>query len=144
MPHLDTRGIISAVEIAFYTPIAFLTLYLVYRYAFRRDAGWLFLSIFSMGKFVNSCNIISLKLLNKCSSDSRRSLARSRGDATNQNTSIFCRVYHGPSSTNYAVIVNAWVSRDGVCSVAQVHVGCLSDTSWAEDNTLTANKAVLR
>lgn len=59
MPHLDKRGIISAVEIVFYTPIALLTVYLVYRYAFRRDAGWLFLSIFSMGKFVDSCNIIS-------------------------------------------------------------------------------------
>jgi hypothetical protein len=59
MPHLDTRGIISAVKIVFYTPITLLTLYLVYRYAFRRDAGWLFLSIFSMGKFVNSCNVIS-------------------------------------------------------------------------------------
>jgi hypothetical protein len=88
--------------------------------------------------------MLSLKFINNCSSDSRRSLARSRRDATNQNISIFCRVYHGTSSTSYAAIVNAWFSRDGVCSAVQVHVGYLSDTSWAEDNTLTANNAVLR
>ena len=48
MPKLDTRGILAAAEIAFYAPIAVLTLILVFRYAFRRDAGWFFLFIFSI------------------------------------------------------------------------------------------------
>ncbi|EDR15717.1 uncharacterized protein LACBIDRAFT_300942 [Laccaria bicolor S238N-H82] len=59
MPHLDTRGIISAVEIVFYTPIALLTVYLVYRYAFRRDAGWLFLSIFSMARIAGGALLVA-------------------------------------------------------------------------------------
>jgi predicted RND superfamily exporter protein len=45
---LDTRGKIAAAEIAFYVPIVILTMLLVFRYAFRRDAGWFFLLIFSM------------------------------------------------------------------------------------------------
>lgn len=47
MPTLDTRGKIAAAEIAFYVPIAALSLVLIFRYAFRRDAGWFFLFIFS-------------------------------------------------------------------------------------------------
>ena len=48
---LDERGKIAAAQIAFYAPIAGLTLYLVFRYALRRDAGWLFLSLFSFSMF---------------------------------------------------------------------------------------------
>lgn len=48
MPKLDTRGILAAAEIAFYAPLAALTLILIFRYAFRRDAGWFFLFIFSI------------------------------------------------------------------------------------------------
>ncbi|KAG6837888.1 hypothetical protein H0H93_013041 [Arthromyces matolae] len=47
MPSLDTYGKIGAAQIAFYTPVAIFTIALVFRYAFRRDAGWLFLFIFS-------------------------------------------------------------------------------------------------
>ena len=47
MPTLDTRGKIAAAELAFYAPIAALSLVLIIRYAFRRDAGWFFLFIFS-------------------------------------------------------------------------------------------------
>jgi len=47
MPTLDTRGKIAAAELAFYVPIAALSLVLIFRYAFRRDAGWFFLFIFS-------------------------------------------------------------------------------------------------
>lgn len=50
MPTLDTRGKIAAAQIAFYVPIAVVTLLLVFRYVFRRDAGWLFLFIFSGSK----------------------------------------------------------------------------------------------
>lgn len=49
MPTLDNRGIIAAATIGFYAPVAILTLLLLFRYALRRDAGWLFLFIFSLG-----------------------------------------------------------------------------------------------
>jgi len=50
MATLDTRGKIAAAEIGFYAPPALLCGYLVFRYALRRDAGWLFLFIFSLSK----------------------------------------------------------------------------------------------
>jgi hypothetical protein len=49
MSTLNTRGKIAAAQIAFYTPIAAITLFLIFRYAFRRDAGWFWLFIFSAG-----------------------------------------------------------------------------------------------
>jgi len=48
MPKLDNRGIIAAATIGFYIPPAILTLFLLIRYALRRDAGWLWLFIFSL------------------------------------------------------------------------------------------------
>lgn len=48
MPNLDNRGIIAAATIGFYLPPAALTLLLITRYALRRDAGWLWLFIFSL------------------------------------------------------------------------------------------------
>jgi len=53
MPTLDTRGKIAAAEIGFYVPIAVLTLILIIKYAFRRDAGWFFLFLFSIGGLSN-------------------------------------------------------------------------------------------
>lgn len=50
MPTLDTLGKIAAAQIGFYVPIAAFTIVLVFRYAFRRDAGWLFLCIFALGE----------------------------------------------------------------------------------------------
>jgi hypothetical protein len=47
MPTLDVRGKIAAAQIGFYVPVAVLTIILVFRYAFRRDGGWLMLFIFS-------------------------------------------------------------------------------------------------
>jgi hypothetical protein len=47
---LDTRGIISAAQLGAYVPIAGVSLFLVIRYALRRDAGWLFLFIFSLSQ----------------------------------------------------------------------------------------------
>ena len=49
MPALDNIGKIAAAQIAFYTPIAAITLFLIFRYAFRRDAGWFWLFFFSAG-----------------------------------------------------------------------------------------------
>ena len=50
MPTLDIHGQIAAAQIAFYVPMTAFTIALIYRYAFRRDAGWLFLCIFSLGE----------------------------------------------------------------------------------------------
>lgn len=47
---LDPRGIISAVELVFYIPTAILVLILTLRHGFRRDAGWIFLLIFSLSE----------------------------------------------------------------------------------------------
>ena len=49
MSALDAIGKIAAAQIAFYTPIAAITLFLIFRYAFRRDGGWFWLFIFSAG-----------------------------------------------------------------------------------------------
>ena len=49
MPDLDARGKIAAAELAFYVPIAIVSLLLVIRYAFRRDSGWFFLLWFALG-----------------------------------------------------------------------------------------------
>ena len=51
MPPLDVRRKIAAAQIAFYAPIAIFTLFLIHRYAFRRDAGWLFLCLFSLCEY---------------------------------------------------------------------------------------------
>ena len=49
MSPLDPRGKIAAAQVAFYTPVVALTAFLIFRYAFRRDAGWFWLFIFSAG-----------------------------------------------------------------------------------------------
>ena len=56
MPKLDTRGDIAAATIAFYVPVAAITLAFTIRYGLRRDAGWLFLYIFALGVFSLSLN----------------------------------------------------------------------------------------
>ncbi|KAL0576566.1 hypothetical protein V5O48_005398 [Marasmius crinis-equi] len=48
MAPLSLRGKIAAAEVAFWVPPAIFTLVLVIRYAFRKDAGWFFLFIFSL------------------------------------------------------------------------------------------------
>jgi hypothetical protein len=47
---LNDTGKMAAAEIGFYAPIAGISGYLVFRYALRRDAGWLFLTLFAMGE----------------------------------------------------------------------------------------------
>ncbi|KAF8973542.1 hypothetical protein BDZ97DRAFT_1690735 [Flammula alnicola] len=63
MPTLDTRGKIAAAEIGFYVPIAFITLILIFRYAFRRDAGWFFLYIFSLTRIAGGALVIAGEML---------------------------------------------------------------------------------
>ncbi|KAJ6604256.1 hypothetical protein DFH09DRAFT_1122105 [Mycena vulgaris] len=59
MPKLDTRGIIAAAQLGGYFPIAALSLFLVIRYALRRDAGWLFMLIFSSTRVAGGALIVA-------------------------------------------------------------------------------------
>ncbi|KAG6826340.1 hypothetical protein H0H92_000256 [Tricholoma furcatifolium] len=63
MPTLDIHGKISAAQIAFYTPVAAFTIALVWRYAFRRDAGWLFLFIFSASRLSEAALTLASELM---------------------------------------------------------------------------------
>jgi len=65
MSPLDPRGKIAAAQVAFYTPVAALTSFLIYRYAFRRDAGWFWLFIFSAVRIANAALVIAGELLSK-------------------------------------------------------------------------------
>jgi hypothetical protein len=47
---LDQRGKISIAEIVFYVPTLFLAFFLTLRHGFRREAGWIYLLIFSVGE----------------------------------------------------------------------------------------------
>ena len=62
MPSLDTRGKIAAAEIAFYFPIAVLSAYLLFRYALRRDAGWLFLFLFSLARMATGATLVAAQM----------------------------------------------------------------------------------
>ncbi|KAJ7596705.1 hypothetical protein C8J56DRAFT_918125 [Mycena floridula] len=59
MPTLDLRGKIAAAEIAFYAPLTIITAILTFRYGFRRDAGWLFLFIFSLARLAGGALIVA-------------------------------------------------------------------------------------
>lgn len=48
MPSLDGFGKLAPPVIVFYIPIFIVTLILVLRHGFKRDAGWIFLLIFSI------------------------------------------------------------------------------------------------
>ncbi|KAJ6501685.1 hypothetical protein C8R47DRAFT_1108342 [Mycena vitilis] len=69
MPALDTRGIIAAAQLGGYVPIAALSLFLVIRYAFRRDAGWLFMFIFSLARIAGGALIVSGEVMKAPSPD---------------------------------------------------------------------------
>jgi len=63
MPKLDTRGDISAATIAFYVPVAALTLALTIRYGLRRDAGWIFLFVFSLVRIAGGALLVAAELV---------------------------------------------------------------------------------
>ncbi|KAJ7139739.1 hypothetical protein C8R44DRAFT_765288 [Mycena epipterygia] len=69
MPSLDTRGIISAAQLGGYVPIAALSLFLVIRYALRRDAGWLFMFIFAATRIASGAVIVAGELSKNPSPD---------------------------------------------------------------------------
>ncbi|KAF9524080.1 hypothetical protein CPB83DRAFT_641078 [Crepidotus variabilis] len=65
MPQLDLRGKIAAAEIAFWVPVFGLSAYLVFRYAFRRDAGWFFLTIFSAVRIAEGALVVAAEMMTK-------------------------------------------------------------------------------
>ncbi|KAJ7456626.1 hypothetical protein FB451DRAFT_1353927 [Mycena latifolia] len=69
MPKLDTRGIIAAAQLGGYVPIMGLSLFLVVRYALRRDAGWLFMFIFSSTRVAAGALIVAGELMKNPSPD---------------------------------------------------------------------------
>ncbi|KAJ8520573.1 hypothetical protein ONZ45_g2630 [Pleurotus djamor] len=60
---IDERGSIAAAMIAFYVPIAAITLGLMARYALRRDAGWMFLFIFSWLRIAEGALLVAGQLV---------------------------------------------------------------------------------
>lgn len=50
MPTLDNLGKISAATMVLYIPILIIAAILVFRHGFTRDAGWIFIAIFSFSK----------------------------------------------------------------------------------------------
>ncbi|KAJ7275426.1 hypothetical protein B0H12DRAFT_1087272 [Mycena haematopus] len=69
MPTLDTRGIIAAAQLGGYVPIAVVSLFFVVRYALRRDAGFLFMSIFSATRIAGGALIVAGELMKNPSPD---------------------------------------------------------------------------
>ncbi|PPQ88083.1 hypothetical protein CVT25_014381 [Psilocybe cyanescens] len=63
MPQLDIRGQIAAAQIAFYSPIAIITLILVFKYALRRDAGWFFLFLFSIARLAQGALVVAAEMV---------------------------------------------------------------------------------
>lgn len=49
---LDDFGRIAIVVAVLYVPVLILSVILVLRHGFKRDAGWIFLAIFSTSKYI--------------------------------------------------------------------------------------------
>jgi hypothetical protein len=62
MPSLDAFGKLAAATIVFYVPILVITVTLVLRHGFKRDAGWIFLSIFSTIRILGGILLIAAQL----------------------------------------------------------------------------------
>jgi len=56
---LDVYGKLAAATIAFYIPVAIVTTYLVIRHGFKRDAGWVFLWLFSLVRIAGGALLIA-------------------------------------------------------------------------------------
>lgn len=62
MPSLDAHGRLAAAIIPFYIPILAISFMLVLRHGFRRESGWIFLFIFSLGASKLSLTIYLISL----------------------------------------------------------------------------------
>ncbi|KAG7099562.1 hypothetical protein E1B28_001395 [Marasmius oreades] len=63
LPPLSIRGKIAAGEVAFWVPLTIMTLVLTVRYGFRKDAGWLFLFLFSLTRIAAGALMIAIDLV---------------------------------------------------------------------------------
>jgi len=63
MPSLDDHGKLAAAVIPFYLPILAISFMLVLRHGFRRESGWIFIFIFSIGAFALALTIDFLRLI---------------------------------------------------------------------------------
>ncbi|KAF9023416.1 hypothetical protein BDZ89DRAFT_1069904 [Hymenopellis radicata] len=59
MPALDERGKIAAAQLAFYVPIAIISLLFFIRYLFSNDGGWFMLLIFALIRIVGGALIVA-------------------------------------------------------------------------------------
>ncbi|TEB39072.1 hypothetical protein FA13DRAFT_1656266 [Coprinellus micaceus] len=66
---LDTFGKIAAAQLAFFFPIAVLTAFLTVRYQLRRDAGWLFLCIFSLARVTQGALLVAAQSISNADPD---------------------------------------------------------------------------
>ncbi|TDL17892.1 hypothetical protein BD410DRAFT_901222 [Rickenella mellea] len=55
---LDARGIIAIIQIVLFVPIFCFTLFITLRHGFKRDAGWVFLLIFSVIRIVGGVMLV--------------------------------------------------------------------------------------
>ncbi|TDL17888.1 hypothetical protein BD410DRAFT_775673 [Rickenella mellea] len=55
---LDARGIISVIQVIVFVPIFFVALFLTFRHGFKRQAGWIFLLIFSIVRIVGGVMLV--------------------------------------------------------------------------------------
>lgn len=117
MPKLDNRGIIAAATIGFYIPPAILTLFLLIRYALRRDAGWLWLFIFSLCTLIKTLPWLCVAIP-PSSSNSRWCSARGCWNARNKHWFIHCIIYHPICCTFLLDVIYPWFPWDGVSSTS--------------------------
>lgn len=54
MGHLDERGDFDAATVAVYTPVLFLSLFLLFRAGFREGVGWILVSVFAISKIAST------------------------------------------------------------------------------------------
>ena len=62
---LDVRGKIAAAQLAFYVPVAIVSLIFFIRYLFRNDAGWFFLLLFALRQYQSILRNIPYVLYSK-------------------------------------------------------------------------------
>lgn len=52
---ISYRSAISVVELIVYLPALFIAAYISFRHGFGRNAGWVFLILFSLARIIGSC-----------------------------------------------------------------------------------------
>ena len=92
MPTLDNLGKISAVTMVVYIPVLVIATILVCRHGFTRDAGWIFLAIFSLSESPSSYTPFRILLTHSISPHHRRrDTDRSRGNPARRDDAVHRR-----------------------------------------------------